>query len=80
VNQAAVQGVTPARIALLPGEYVVDLDNGGLTQPLRQKLVVGVEPTQRAFVMPGFDADRAAAAVLGDEQSRPAGGASRRLQ
>ena len=75
-----MQGVTPARIALLPGEYVVDLENGGLTQPLRQNLVVGVEPTQRAFVMPGFDADRAAATLLADQQPGTAGGATRRLR
>jgi hypothetical protein len=65
---------------LLPGQYVVDLENGGVTQPLRQRLVVARGPFQRAFVMPGFDADRAATALLVDEQSSSTGGTSRRVR
>jgi hypothetical protein len=64
-TQAAVQGITPARIRLLPGEYQVDLENGGLTSALRgQRLSVGATPVQKAFLMPGFDADRAASQLL----------------
>lgn len=53
---------TPLRVALRPGRYRVDLENGGVTQPLQRDIdVAALNPAQRfVFTMPGFDAAAAA--------------------
>jgi hypothetical protein len=56
---------TPCAFALVPGEYLVELENGGLTPPLRQKIQVPTAtPGDLVFTMPGYDPDAVAAAAV----------------
>jgi hypothetical protein len=58
--------VTPFTIPLLPGDYVMECENGGLTPPL--SLQVSVAVGQNQFIsraMPGFDPRRVVDALLG---------------
>jgi hypothetical protein len=62
--QVVADEATPLRVALRPGRYRVDLENGGVTGPLQRQIdVVPANPAQRfVFPMPGFDPAAAAAA------------------
>ncbi len=64
-SQKAVEGETPFRALLVPGDYDLELENGGLTNPLKRRVSVGPDGFQSAFDMPGFDPARAATEVLG---------------
>jgi hypothetical protein len=56
--------VTPLLVLLAPGDYDVELENGGLTAPSRERLQVRAgRDNAFAFVMPGYDADAAAEAA-----------------
>jgi hypothetical protein len=67
-TQKVVAGVTPYRGQLMPGKYVVELENGGLTQARTEQVEVTGEPLKRAFRMPGFDPERAVTALLGPDR------------
>ncbi len=62
--QVVAGEATPLRVALRPGRYRVDLENGGVTDPLQREIAVAAgNPGQRfVFPMPGFDPAAAAAA------------------
>lgn len=62
------KGGDAVAVELIPGEYVIELENGGVTQPLKEKLVVDRTPFERGFLMPGFSADRAVTTLLGPER------------
>jgi hypothetical protein len=48
--------VTPCVIELPEGDYLLQLENGGLTPPTKERIVVRIgDPTNFHFVMPGFD-------------------------
>jgi hypothetical protein len=58
--------LTPFTITLLPGDYVMECENGGITAPL--SLQVSVASGQNQFIsraMPGFDPRRVVDALLG---------------
>ena len=67
-KQPPLTGETPVKLQLLPGDYVIELKNGNLTAPLKETISVAEAPLTRAFQMPGFRADRAVNALLGQKR------------
>jgi serine/threonine-protein kinase len=52
---------TPCLVELAPGQYAIDLENGGLTPPLRREIEVKASGDNTfVFTMPPFDPARAA--------------------
>ena len=57
---------TPCQLQLAPGEYQLAFENGGLSQPYSERLSVPAgQPVDVRRTMPGFDVDRAVAAIVG---------------
>jgi hypothetical protein len=57
--------VTPCTVDLADGDYTVELENGGLTRPLRREIKVGAgQSNDFVFTMPSFDPARAAQAAV----------------
>ena len=57
-------GVTPLTVLLAPGDYDLELDNGGITPVRRERLQVRAgQANAFAFVMPGYDPEAAAEAA-----------------
>ena len=57
---------TPCQLQLAPGEYQLAFENGGLSQPYSERLSVPAgQPVDVRRKMPGFDVDRAVAAIVG---------------
>jgi serine/threonine protein kinase len=55
------ENVTPLTVLLAPGDYDVEMDNGGITAARRERLQVRAgQPNAFVFVMPGYDPDAAA--------------------
>ena len=52
--------VTPCRVALVPGTYGLELENGGLTLPRREEITVGGGGGDFVFTMPSYDPEGAA--------------------
>jgi tetratricopeptide (TPR) repeat protein len=62
----AVTCTTPCQLQLPPGDYQLAFENGGLSQPLNERLSVPAgQPVDVRRSMPGFDVDRAVAAIVG---------------
>jgi len=61
---------TPFSASLVPGQYRLTLDNGGVTPPTTQ--TIDVTPTNRVFrfTMPGFDPARTASDLSGTASKR----------
>jgi hypothetical protein len=58
----ASERTTPFLIWLAPGEYVVELENGGLTPPLKETVRVEAGGANEfVFTMPGYDPESVAA-------------------
>jgi len=58
--------ITPCQLQLPPGDYRVAFENGGLSQPHSEALsVLAGQPVDVQRTMPGFDVDRAVAAIVG---------------
>ena len=56
---------TPCTVELPPGTYAIDLENGGLTPPLRREIEVKASGDNTfVFSMPSFDPARAAERAL----------------
>ena len=56
---------TPFAVQLPPGQYTLELDNNGVTGATSQQIQVAPNGVNNFHVvMPGFDADRAAAAFV----------------
>jgi hypothetical protein len=54
---------------LAPGEYLLAFENGGLSRPLTDRIVVAEgRPLDVRRNMPGFDPDRAVTSILGAPQ------------
>ncbi|MEO5820004.1 MAG: hypothetical protein ABIT71_05820, partial [Vicinamibacteraceae bacterium] len=57
---------TPCQLQLAPGDYQMAFENGGLSQPLAERLAVPAgQPVDVRRTMPGFDVDRAVASIVG---------------
>jgi serine/threonine-protein kinase len=57
--------ITPCAVDLADGDYTVELENGGLTPPLRREIKVGAgQSNDFVFTMPSFDPARAAQAAV----------------
>ena len=57
--------ITPCTVDLADGDYTVELENGGLTPPLRREIKVGAgQSNDFVFTMPSFDPARAARAAV----------------
>ena len=57
---------TPCQLQLPPGDYQLAFENGGLSQPHSERLSVPAgQPVALRRTMPGFDVDRAVAAIVG---------------
>ena len=57
---------TPCQLQLAPGEYQLAFENGGLSQPYSERLSIPAgQPVDVRRKMPGFDVDRAVAAIVG---------------
>jgi serine/threonine-protein kinase len=57
---------TPCELHLAPGEYRMAFENDGLSQPYSEPLTVPAgQPVTVRRTMPGFDVDRAVAAIVG---------------
>jgi predicted Ser/Thr protein kinase len=57
--------ITPCTVDLADGDYTVELENGGLTPPLRREIKVGPGQSKDfVFTMPSFDPARAAQAAV----------------
>jgi hypothetical protein len=57
---------TPCQLQLLPGEYELAFENGGITQPHTEALSVPAgQPVDVRRKMPGFDVDRAVTSIVG---------------
>ena len=57
--------ITPCAVDLADGDYTVELENGGLTPPLRREIKVGPgQSNEFVFTMPSFDPARAAQAAV----------------
>ena len=62
----AVTCTTPCQLQLAPGDYQLAFENGGLSQPYSERLPVSAgQPVSVRRTMPGFDVDRAVAAIVG---------------
>ena len=62
----AVTCITPCQLQLPPGDYQLAFENGGLSQPHSERLSVPAgQPVALRRTMPGFDVDRAVAAIVG---------------
>ncbi len=62
----AVTCTTPCQLQLAPGDYQLAFENGGLSQPYSERLPVPAgQPVNVRRTMPGFDVDRAVAAIVG---------------
>jgi len=62
----AVTCTTPCQLQLPPGDYQLAFENGGLSQPHSERLSVPAgQPVALRRTMPGFDVDRAVAAIVG---------------
>ena len=59
--------ITPCQLQLAPGEYQLAYENpAGLSQPYSEGLsVLAGQPVSVRRKMPGFDVDRAVAAIVG---------------
>jgi serine/threonine protein kinase len=68
---SADQAATPCLFVLPAGEYNLELENGGLTQPLLQKVQVrdGIENTFE-FIMPAYDPNQVMEQVIQNRQKR----------
>jgi serine/threonine protein kinase len=67
-NLTAEQAVTPCVLQLEPGEYVLELENDGLSAPRKERIrVEAAKDNSFVFEMPGHDPDRVVAAVLAGE-------------
>jgi serine/threonine protein kinase len=63
---AGDDAVTPCFLALPEGSYIVGFENGGLSTPLQERISVRAGASNVfTFRMPGYDADKTVAAVLG---------------
>jgi serine/threonine protein kinase len=61
------QLATPCTVELAPGTYAIDLENGGLTPPLRREIEVKASGDNTfVFTMPPFDPARAAERAVED--------------
>ncbi len=61
----SLERTTPCALALLPGEYLVEMENGGLTPPLSRTIRVPPEaPGDLVFTMPGYDPEVVTAAAV----------------
>ena len=57
---------TPCQLLLPPGEYQLAFENGGLSPPYNERVSVPAgQPVDVRRTMPGFDVDRAVAAIVG---------------
>src|SRR6185436_3373075 len=57
--------ITPCAVDLADGDYTVELENGGLTPPLRREIKVAAGQSKDfVFTMPSFDPARAAQAAV----------------
>ena len=57
---------TPCQLQLPPGEYQLAFENDGQSQPYSERLsVLAGQPADVRRKMPGFDVDRAVAAIVG---------------
>jgi len=57
--------ITPCAVDLADGDYTVELENGGLTPPLRREIKVAAGQSRDfVFTMPSFDPARAAQAAV----------------
>jgi serine/threonine-protein kinase len=56
---------TPCVLALAPGPYTIELENGGLTPPSHEEVTVGPGTGELVFTMPSFDPRRAARTAMG---------------
>jgi eukaryotic-like serine/threonine-protein kinase len=57
---------TPCQLQLAPGEYQMAFENSALAQPYSESLSVPAgQPVDVRLKMPGFDVDRAVAAIVG---------------
>ena len=66
---AAVSCTTPCAMQLAAGEYLLAFENGGLSRPLTDRMVVTEgRPLDLRKTMPGFDPDRAVTSILGASQ------------
>jgi hypothetical protein len=60
---------TPFAIALAPGRYTLQCENGGLTRPLTLPVTVTAgSPVVVSRAMPGFDAARIVDTLLGSQE------------
>jgi serine/threonine protein kinase len=58
------ENVTPLMVRLAPGDYDLEMDNGGITAARRERLQVRAgQPNAFVFVMPGYDPEAAAEAA-----------------
>jgi hypothetical protein len=64
-----LRGTTPYVVALEPGQYTLELENGGVTPPDTESIYVGPSTNRLHFIMPGFKPDDAAAALVGRGRS-----------
>jgi hypothetical protein len=55
-------------VSLIPGTYVIELENGGLTKPLKQQFEITTTSVDRTFDMPGFNPARAVTDILGPDR------------
>jgi hypothetical protein len=63
--------VTPLSLQLAPGEYDVTLENGGVTQPMKQRVRVAAnQPNAFRFTMPEFDPAKVVRDLRAREVSR----------
>jgi hypothetical protein len=57
--------ITPCAVDLADGDYTIELENGGLTPPLRREITVAAGQSKDfVFTMPSFDPARAAQAAV----------------